>query len=265
MARSIPPTMAGVLERLELERPRLVTSADLTSLLEEEGVATPVAVFASRMRDHGWLLPTGRRGVWEFVPAEVAGPYPSMDPLMAARAFAASRPRLEPTLTMHAAAWALGFADRAPITIDVALPGRVGRIVQPQGVRLHSYDPVLDAVEVRDMRALSPESVIVEMVARPNEVPSWQSATEWLPELAYESDKNKLLDELSVRNASTWARAGYLLQAMRPDIAHAIKGTRPPVSKVRFGPKTASKRNDERWKVVDTLLPFDPREMEAVR
>lgn len=102
--------MAGVLERLELERPRLVTSAERASMLEEEGVATPVAVFASRMRGRGWLL-----------------------------------------------------------------------------------------------------------------------------------------------------------QGMRPDVADAIMGERPPTSKVRFGPRVANRRNDERWKVADTLLPFGPREMEAVR
>ena len=232
MARSIPPTMAGVLERLELERPKLVTSADLASMLEDEGIATSVAVFASRMRDRGWLLPTGRRGVWEFVPAEVAGPYSSMDPLMPARALAASRPQLMPARTMHAAAWALGLADRSPATIDVALPGAVGRVAASEGVRLHSYKPTLDTVEAREARTLVPESVIVEMAARPGEVPSWQRAEEWLGELAYESDGDGILTELGGRNASTWARTGYFLQSMRPDVSPAIMGERPPRSKV---------------------------------
>ena len=37
-----------------------------------------------------------------------------------------------------------------------------------------------------------------------------------------------------------------------------------PKSKTRFGPRSNALRNDERWKVSDTLLPFDPRELEAV-
>jgi hypothetical protein len=210
------------------------------------------------MRDRGWLLPTGRRGVWEFVPAEVAGPYSSMDPLIPVRALAASRPQLMPALTMHAAAWALGFSDRAPATIDVVLPGAVGRVAVPEGVRLHSYKPTLDTVAAKGSRTLAPESVIVEMAARPGKVPSWQSAAEWLGELAYESDGNRVLTELDGRNASTWARTGYLPQGMRPDVSAAIMGERPPGSKVRFGPRVAGRATTSGGWSWTRCRPFTP-------
>ena len=257
--------MAKVLERLELERPLLVTSSELAAMLAEEGVATPAPVAAARLRDRGWLLPTGQRGVWEFAPAEVAGAYSSMDPLLPLRAFSAAHGDLAPALATQAAAWALGLADRAPATVDAVLPDPPARVAVPDGLRLLPFSPRLDTVEARGVPALAPESIVVHMCERPTRVRSWQSASEWLPEVAAEVDPARVAEELSGRPRSVAARTGYLLQGMRPDVARAIGDAvvRPP--KVRFGPRTRSVRNDERWGVADTLLPFDPREMEDVR
>lgn len=85
MARSIPKGFSGVLEELELERPQLVTTSQLASLCERSGIRTPAKVVASRLREKGWLLATPQRGVWEFAPAELAGPYSSADPLLPSR------------------------------------------------------------------------------------------------------------------------------------------------------------------------------------
>lgn len=265
MARTIAPTMSRVLERLELERPEIVTSAELAQILGEEGISTPAAVFAARLRDKGWLLPTGQRGVWEFAPAAVAGPYSSMDPLLPVKAFAAAHPDCGAALTMHAAAWALGLADRAPAVMDVALPASPGKAAIPEGMATHVFSPALPTVEVRGAESLAPESALVHMAARPNEVRSWQSAQEWLPSMAYEASAGRILKELASRPPSVWARAGYLLQGMRPDVSEAIASERKPISKVRFGPRTQSLRNDERWNISDTALPFDPRDLEGVR
>ena len=57
---------------------------------------------------------------------------------------------------------------------------------------------------------------------------------------------------------------GYLLSGMRPDLTVEIGRDFEPKSKTRFGPRSNALRNDERWKVSDTLLPFDPRELGAV-
>jgi len=53
MTRPIPPTLAGVLELLELER--------------------PVTVTTERLAERGWLLKTGVRGVWENGPPSMPG------------------------------------------------------------------------------------------------------------------------------------------------------------------------------------------------
>ena len=264
MARSSSPQMAKVLERLELERPQVVTIGALEDIAAEEGIATPAAVLAFRMRERGWLLPTGQRGAWEFAPAELAGPYSSMDTLLPIKAFAATHPQLTPALAMQAAAWALGLADRAPSVIDAAFPERPAASL-PEGIRAHVYSPNLPARESRGAAILAPESVVVHKAATPARVPSWQSALEWLPDVACEMGVDETLAELAGRKASVRARTGYLLQGMRPDIADAIMEAGAPAAKVRFGPRTGSLRNDERWKVADTLLPFDPRDMEAVR
>lgn len=71
-----------MLEELELERPQLVTASQLAELRARADVRTPLRVVASRLRDRGWLLATPQRGVWEFAPAELAGPYSSKDPLL---------------------------------------------------------------------------------------------------------------------------------------------------------------------------------------
>ncbi len=265
MARSSSPQIAKVLERLELERPELVTIRDLTAIAAEEGIATPAAVLASRMREKGWLLQTGQRGVWEFVPAEVAGAYSNMDPLIPLKAFSAAHPSLEPALTMQAAAWALGLANRAPSVLDVAFPKPATAVSAPDGLRMHTFAPALPTLESRGVQVLAQESLVVHMAAAPTRVPSWQSAAEWLPEVAYEMSADRVLAEVDGRKASVRARTGYLLQGMRPDISEAIMESGAPTAKVRFGPRETSMRNDERWKVADTLLPFDPRKMEAVR
>jgi hypothetical protein len=54
---------------------------------------------------------------------------------------------------------------------------------------------------------------------------------------------------------------GYLLQGLRPDIAARIVG---PRTKTRFGGRRKIVRHDSRWQVADTLLPFDPRDLEPV-
>ena len=265
MARNITPQMAKVLERLELDRPEIVTLQELADMLLRDGIATPAAMVALRMREKGWLLETGQRGVWEFVPASSAGPYSSVDPLLPVKGFRAAHPQMALSLTFHAAAWALNIADRAPSRIDVVLSRPVGRLALPENLRAHRFEPVLPTIKERSVDVLAPESVIVDMASFPSRVSSWQSALEWLPGIAYEMEADRTLKELSERKMSVIARTGYLIQGMRPDIAQAIADVAKPASKVRFGERGKSLRNDEHWKISDTLLPFDPRDLRNTR
>lgn len=262
MARSIPKGLSEVLEELELERPQLVTTPQLASLCERSGVRTPAKVVASRLREKGWLLATPQRGVWEFAPAELAGAYSSADPLLPLKAHAAAHPGDTFALASQTAAWALGLADRVPAVLDAAFERMPASV--PDGVRASTYRPNIPTTAAKGVSALAPESIVVHMTQRPSAVRSWQGVAEWLPDVAYELDAAKVLDELGGRPRSVAARTGYLLQGMRPDVAGAIMKASPPRSRVRFGTGTAI-RNDERWQVSDSTLPFDPCELEEVR
>jgi len=96
--------MARVLERLELDRPEIVTTADLDAILADLGITTPTRVAAARLRAAGWLLATGQRGAWEFAPAELAGPYSRHDPVTPLKSFMAGHTNVACALTFQSAA-----------------------------------------------------------------------------------------------------------------------------------------------------------------
>ena len=264
MSRSIPKWLSGILESLELERPEFVTTSDMERLLSDTDISIPARVVASRLRERGWLLETSQRGVWEFVPAEVAGAFSTSDPLMALKAFMLANPLVECALTFQSAAWALGFANRVPRHIEVAFAEQP-KVKVPEDIALSTYRPALSTKQVKGVPTLPPEAIIIHMVQRPSAVRSWHSATEWLSDVAYELIVDDLLFELEGRTPSVWARTGYLLQGMRPDVAEAIESIYSPKTKARFGSVGKALRNDEHWKVSDRLLPFDPRTLEELK
>lgn len=263
MTRTIPPTMSGILEVLELEQPTLVTSEHLANLVAQQGLRTPVKVVAARLRERGWLLPTGRRGVWEFAPAALAGAYSRNEPVMPLRAFLAGRSNVGCALTFQAAAWAHGVADRAPTHLEVAATTRELVRQLPTMLTGSVFRPRLEYQTLRAVPVLAAESVLVHMSARPAAVRSWSSALEWLPELGQLLTIDAIQQELDGRPASVRARTGYLLQGLRPDYADALRSKFNPVGKTWFGPRGKLRRHDATWQIADTLLPFDPRALES--
>lgn len=260
LARSIPNWLSGVVERLELDRPELVRSEDIGHMTKEEGLSVPAGVVASRLRQLGWLLPTPQRGVWEFAPAEVAGAYSSSDPLLPLKAFLVANPSVRCALTFQAAAWTQNLADRPGSRIDVAFFARP-RVKLPKEISASTFVPVLEPVATRGVASLRPASVVTHMAQRPGSVRSWQSAAEWVPDVASEIVADELLEELATRPNAVRAKTGYLLQGTRPDLADAVARNFSPSSKVRLGNGPKTLRTDARWQVADTLLPFDPREL----
>jgi predicted transcriptional regulator of viral defense system len=257
-------TMAPVLERLELERPETVTTAGLAAILDDAGVATSARVVASRLRENGWLLATGQRGVWEFVPAEAAGAYSRHDPVMPLKSYLAAHPADLVALTFQAGAWAHGLADRVPSRPEVAVhDGNMSRRV-PDTLAATVFRPVLPLLEARGVPVLGAESILAHMAARPRDVRSWTSAAEWFPDLAARSAWDRLSAELAARPKSVSARAGYLLQGLRPDLSLDIAKAAPATSRVWFGPRGKMLRYDAGWQVADTLLPSHPRLWETV-
>ena len=108
MTRTIPASLAPVLEQLELEQADLVTIEHLDELVRSADVGTRTRTVAARLRERGWLLATGQRGVWEFAPAAVAGAHGRVGPTRLLRAVLA-RAEINCGLTFQAAALGAGL------------------------------------------------------------------------------------------------------------------------------------------------------------
>jgi hypothetical protein len=260
LTRSIPRSLSPVLTELELAGADLVTTSQLDALLRAAGIRTETRIVAARLRELGWLLPTGQRGVWEFAPAAVAGPYSRSGHTRLLRSVLA-RVEVACGLTFQAAAWAHGLADRAPARIEVAAFTAQDARRLPDELDVSVFAPRLDYATAKGVPTLRPASVLTHMAASPSRVRSWTSAIEWFPDVAAEASTAEVLSELRGRPATVAARLGYLLQGLRPDIAGQITG---PSTKTWFGPRRTVIRHDSRWQVADTLLPFDPRTLESV-
>ena len=263
MTRTISKSMAGILEELELENDAVIDMQRLSYLAQKHNVKTEPAVIASRLRKAGWLLPTSQRGVWEFSPAAMAGAFSKNDPLLTVIAYMKANPDTECFLCMQTAAWALGLADRIPSRREVAFISKPAAV--PQELTAFHYEPVLDPVTVKGVPCLTPESIIVHIASKPVQIRSWESAMEWIPDVVYEIGIENLFTELSAKNDSVKRRTGYLLEGMYPEAAEAIAGIVSNSSKIRFGPRTKACRNNEKWKISDTILPFDPIELGRVK
>ena len=264
MTRTISVSMAGVLERLELERLDIITSEQLSEILQDEGIKTPARVVASRLRDKGWLLPTPKRGVWEFIPAASAGAFSSNDPLLIIKSLISKLTSLRFGLTFQSAAWLHGVADRVPARLECAAGDIKSYRVLHQKLFTSVFFPRIAYREARGVSVLAPESVIVHMTTKPSAVRSWQSALEWLPDLAGLLSTELIQEEIADRSDAAVARTGYLLQGMRPDIAEMIYQKNKPQYKTWFGPHASLLRSDKKWLMADTILPFNPVKMESV-
>ena len=264
MTRTISTSMASVLERLELERPTVITSEMLSEILHDKGIKTPALVVASRLREKGWLLPTPKRGVWEFAPASSAGAFSSNDPLLLVRSLMSKHAAMCFGLTFQTAAWMHGVADRVPARPEIAAGDLQSNRLLRKRLSSSVFSPNLMYNELKGVPVLAPESVIVHMTVKPGAVRSWQSTLEWLPDLAGLLKVDLLLNEVSNRSSAVIARTGYLLQGMRPDISDAIYVQNTPKHKTWFGPRAPLLRHDNKWLIADTTLPFDPRKMDAM-
>ncbi|CAN5429634.1 hypothetical protein BH09ACT10_BH09ACT10_20840 [soil metagenome] len=260
MARTLSATLGAVVEELELEQPQVVTMQDLQELLDRADIKTDAKVVAHRLRQSGWLLDSGVRGVWEFAPGAHAGPIGHQDPLGQIKAFSSRHATIRPVLALASAAWATGHADRVPPRPEVTI-ARGAPTPKPLAAiaTVTHFDAYLKPLAARGMTAHRPETVLVHMADRPNDVRSWASAREWMANLAADANLSDVLVELDRRPSTTHVRLGYLMQSLRPDIAKRMESH--VKSKTWFGPRASLRRHSSTWQVADTLLPFDPAQL----
>lgn len=260
MTRSIPPWLATIVECLELDQPVIVTLAGLARIADEAGIRTPARVVAHRLRERGWLLPTGLSGAWEFAPAAHAGPIGRGGPLIPIRAALALEPDLPVALALGSAVWAHGLADRAPERAEVAVaPHASVPVGLRRGARVVRYAAGLGPQRLKQVPTHRLETVLVHLATKPVHVTSWGAVAEWLPDAAAEADEAKVWRELAGRATAARTRLAYLLQGVWPDLAEQLR--QDPAAKVWMGPRGTLRRHSEHWRVADTILPFDPAKL----
>lgn len=265
MARKLSNTLAKVTEELELNGSRLITSEQLKEICKNKEINYPIENLVYKLKKEGWFMTTGVTGVWEYIPAAVAGSYSSNDPLMPLKAFKLRYPKIEFYLCLQTAAWAQGYSDRIPSTLQICAEKTVRKNL-PKNIKFYKYTPHNNTIVVKgSINCLAPESIIIQISSKPSIINSWTSSIDWIEELAYEIEYDKILSELSTQNKSTWARCGYFLSGLRPDISKKIYEKKKPVSKVRFGPRQPSIRNNEKWKIADTILPYNPEDLNEAK
>ena len=257
--RSISPTLALVLEELELDRPKTVSLEKIAELAEAHGIRTPARILAHRLARKGWLLETQVPGVWEFAPADRAGPISDADPFLTLRALL-TRDDLPVAIALGSALWLHNLADRFPYPHEVAVPSgfRVPRALRNE-YRVVRHQANLGNQEVNGLPVHRTATVLVHLAHRPTDVTSWAGVLDLLPDLLATCDKDDILAELADRPHATRARFAYLFQSLAPDLIRDLNIA--PAGKVWFGPRGPLRHHDARWNVADTLLPFSPREL----
>jgi len=242
----------------------MVTTTYIRELVDEAGVRTPLNVVIQRLSERGWLLRTGVRGVWEFAPAERAGPYSDGDPLSTLRATLSACPDLPAAAALGTAMWLLDLADRAPNPAEVALPPGVHiPIALKRTYLVVRCRARLRPVRIRGIPVHRSATVLVHLAHRPSDVRSWSVALERLPDLVDAAAEAEIVAELEGRGHATHVRLAYLLSKVAPELVDSL-GIEP-AGKVWFGPRGKLRRHDARWNIADTILPFSPMDLEASR
>jgi hypothetical protein len=260
VTRSIPAQYAPVVEALELDGAVVVTTEELRGLLHDAGVATEATVAIARLAEHGWLLPTGVRGAWEFAPGSHAGPFSHGDPFLTLQAQLAVTPDVDARVGLASALWLAGLVDRTPDRHVVTL-GKGMRVpaALKRTYNATTFNAATAPDRVRGVPVCSPATVLVHLAESPTAVANWGLVLDGLGGLVDVADRDALRIELAGRTNATLARLAYLLFPFDPDFVEtsidlADHGV------VWFGPRRTLRRTDSRWNIADTILPRSPTE-----
>lgn len=233
-------------------------------MLEALQIPTTAKKAAFRLREEGWLLPTGVRGAYEFAPAERAGPISQGDALLAVRAVLSDDPTVRVAAALGTALALHNITDRGPDTPELAFPKdeKIPRPLRGSLFRTMRFAWRLPAVVIRGVPVHRPATVLVHLAHRPAEARSWAATLEALPALVAAAQTEDVRAELQGRPHATHVRLAYLTHGVAPGLARALDIV--PGTPVWFGPRGRLKRHNAEWRVEDTILPFPPSAL-AVR
>lgn len=254
--RKVTPAVAPILERFELDQPRVVTRADVDAARAGSTSSTTTDQAIRELTASGWLLRLRTRGVWEFAPAARAGAYSSGDPHIELRAALAKKPGLEAALAAESAAWAWGLSARPPTHHALAVPEGFRTPPALESYRIVRFEPALPPEERDGLPVLSVTSLVASMAIRPSSYRDWPNVTEWLPEAVPRIDAAGLAAELRCEARAAWMRASYLLWLGGDEAAAGELASEAPAGSgpFYFGPRTRPGRHVGRFQLVDSLL-----------
>lgn len=260
VTRSIPRWLAPVVTELELERPTVITTAEIEDLRVRLGVVPSGSRVAEHLAERGWLLRTGVHGAWEFVPGDRAAGLSQGDAFLPVRAVLATAGDTPVSVALGSALWLLDMADRAPERPEVAMPSRSHvPVALHRNCRVVRYEATLPTVRVQGLPVHPPAAILVHLASRPVDVRSWAGVLSLLEDLVALAPEEDVLAELEGRPHATRARLSYLLSGVAPDLVArlAVKSA----GRVWFGRRGPVRRYDARWNVADTVLPLAPSDL----
>ncbi|MBA4370384.1 MAG: hypothetical protein C0418_02260 [Coriobacteriaceae bacterium] len=255
--RAIPARVAGVLEELELRRPKLVTVALLADVIATRAAGVAVRYVADTLQRRGWLLPLRTAGAWEFAPAARAGAYGAGDPYIELRATLLRRPGLPIAVAEESAAWLHGLLERRPDREVIAAPRGVAPPKALSEFRCVRIDSHLPAAEVDGLPVWRLETLLVAMAARPSAFRPWATVSEWLPDAFLGAAAADIEIEIQGRSGATLARLGHLARAAGATEVErllAMRSASLDPGPFYLGPRSRSAVWDPVWRVRDSVL-----------
>jgi len=256
-ARSIPKSLAPVVEDLELRQPQLVTKGLLTEIIEERGLRQRSDEVAHRLQQNGWLLSLKTKDTWEFAPAARAGRIGSGDPLIELRAILHHRPDFPVAVAFESAAWLHGLLRRPPEKEVISIPADVTPPPALSDFRITRMQGQLSPIQIDQLPTWGIETLIVLMGERPLSFRAWPTVSEWLAEAVERIDREFIMSELVGRRLPTWVRTGYILEVGgRSDLGELIHSEVKPARQGPFylGPRQSPGEYNQRWDVRDSIL-----------
>jgi hypothetical protein len=272
--RRIPGWAAAILTRLARDRPLVVTRRDIEAALADTGTPREVDATVHELQRLGWLVPTHLKGAWAYLPP---GEDEVTDPYLDLRAWHARDQDAVFALAGEAAAWHLGYLDRAfagPTAVWIpsgrrsphGLRSRLSVIslgwrateasgLGPSPLLLHRRH--LDLTRwATGLPGLGPEALVVQLSKRPSSFRTWTDLVAHLGQLTGDCDPKRLTTLLRGQSSSAWQRAAYLLaRGNHHEAAIDVLARRPPgpLAKVQFG--TGAKSTwDSDFAVSDSLI-----------
>ena len=244
--RRVPTWAAALIAGLSRDLPAVVTRDDLAERLAECRTDQSVEKAIGELRRLGWLVGLPIHGVWAFIPP---GEGSIIDPYIGLRAWRAKQPSIGFMLAGAAAAWHLGYLDRAPRQpTDVWLPTstRLPDGLRPYVAMVHIHwtpDAVKLAPPARPLLirrklditrwasglpAFGPEALVAQLAVRPSSFFPWADLIPHLDRVADDCDDDRLAVLLADQSTSAWQRAAYILHAGKePARGLALLGRRP--------------------------------------